>query len=91
MSENNKEIYSSEQKLVKDFLYEVKRRLPFWLRDQKEDVNEIIEELENHIWDRATELADGQDPSPDQIQQVINQMGSPGKIASEYKRRGKPK
>ena len=91
MSEENKEIYSSEQKLVKDFLNEVKRRLPFWLKDVKEDVDEIIEELENHIWDRATELADGQEPSPDQIEQVISQMGSPGKIASEYKRRGKPK
>ncbi|MHA1505478.1 MAG: HAAS signaling domain-containing protein, partial [Candidatus Heimdallarchaeota archaeon] len=91
MSEENKEIYSSEQKLVNDFLNEVRRRLPFWLKDVKEDVDEIIEELENHIWDRATELADGQEPSPDQIEQVINQMGSPRKIASEYKRRGKPK
>lgn len=91
MSEENKETYSSEQKLVKDFLYDVRRRLPFWLKDQKEDVDEIIEELENHIWDRATELAEGDDPSPEQIEQIINQMGSPGKIASEYKRRGKPK
>jgi len=91
MSEKYKETYSSEQKLVKDFLYDVRRKLPFWLKDQKEDVDEIIEELENHIWDRATELADGYDPSPDQVEQIINQMGSPSKIASEYKRRGKPK
>ncbi|MHA1124064.1 MAG: HAAS signaling domain-containing protein [Candidatus Heimdallarchaeota archaeon] len=91
MSEYNKEIYTSEENLVKNFLNEVRRKLPFWLKDQKKDVDEILEELENHIWDRATELAEGSDPSPDQIEQVINQMGSPAKIASEYKRRGKPK
>ena len=91
MSEINKENNNNEQKLVNNFLEDVKKRLPFWIRDQKNDVDEIIEELENHIWDRATELAEGNDPSPEQIEQVINQMGSPGKIASEYKRRGKPK
>ncbi len=93
MSEINNNNNSSDrrQKLVKEFLDQVEKKLPFWLKDQKSDIDDILEELETHIWDRATELADNEDPSEDQIQLVIDQMGSPGKIAGEYKRRGKPK
>ncbi|MGC9780846.1 MAG: hypothetical protein HZR80_16505 [Candidatus Heimdallarchaeota archaeon] len=86
--ENNK---NKNQELINNFLAEVERKLPFWLKDQKEDIEEILEELETHIWDKATVLAEELDPSEQHIRQAINQMGSPSKIASEYKRRGKPK
>jgi hypothetical protein len=79
------------QELIKSFLDNVERKLPFWLKDERDNINDILEELETHIWDRATELAEGGDPSEEQIELVIEQMGSPGKIAGEYKRRGKPK
>ena len=92
-NENNNNSNSSDrrQELIKSFLDEVERKLPFWLKDQKEDINDILEELETHIWDRATELAEGGEPSEEQIELVIELMGSPSKIAGEYKRRGKPK
>ena len=86
-NENNNNSNSSDrrQELIKSFLDEVERKLPFWLKDQKEDINDILEELETHIWDRATELAEGGEPSEEQIELVIEQMGSPSKIAGEYK------
>lgn len=90
-NKNNLEYLSENQKLIKEFLDEVERKLPFWLKDEKKNVEDILEELETHIWDRATELADGENPSLEDIKQVINQMGTPSKIAGEYKRRGKPK
>ncbi len=90
-NKNNLENLSEDQRLVKEFLDEVERKLPFWLKDEKKNVVDILEELETHIWDRATELADGEEPSIEDIKQVIDQMGTPSKIAGEYKRRGKPK
>ena len=92
---NEKNNYSNDsderQELIKTFLYDVERKLPFWLKDEKDNIKDILEELETHIWDRATELAEGGEPSEEQIELVIDQMGSPSKIAGEYKRRGKPK
>ncbi|NHJ33653.1 MAG: hypothetical protein FK732_12400 [Asgard group archaeon] len=92
-NENNNYDNDSDrrQELIKTFLDEVERKLPFWLKDEKENVKDILEELETHIWDRATELAEGGEPSEEQIEIVVEQMGSPSKIAGEYKRRGKPK
>ncbi len=87
----NSNSFDRRQELIKSFLDDVERKLPFWLKDEKDNITDILEELETHIWDRATELAEGGDPSEDQIELVIEQMGSPSKIASEYKRRGKPK
>ncbi|NHJ48561.1 MAG: hypothetical protein FK733_12320 [Asgard group archaeon] len=81
----------TKKDIVDEFLEDVKKKLPFWLKDEKEELDEILEELENHIWDKATELADGEDPSIDHIEQVLDQMGKPSKIAAEYKNRGKPK
>ena len=88
--EINKNI-SEEQALIKKYLDEVERKLPLWLKDDKDNVQEILDELENHIWDRSTELSNGRDPTKTQIEQVLEQMGKPSKIADEYKRRGKPK
>ncbi|NHK30502.1 MAG: hypothetical protein FK730_04080 [Asgard group archaeon] len=81
----------TKKDIVDEFLEDVKKKLPFWLKDEKEELDEILEELENHIWDKATELADLEDPSEEHIRQVIEQMGKPSKIAAEYKHRGKPK
>ncbi|NHJ46320.1 MAG: hypothetical protein FK733_00900 [Asgard group archaeon] len=77
--------------IIKNFIDDVRKKLPYRMKSQRKDVNDIIEELEEHIWDKANELAQGQDPSVDQIFFVISQMGSPREIAKEYRHRGKPK
>ena len=77
------------QNIVKEYLKEVKSKLPDWLKDKKEH-KEILADLEDHIWQKAEELSGGA-PTEDSIQMAISHMGTPKSIAKEYKRRGTPK
>jgi len=76
--------------LIKDYLKEVKSKLPEWLKDKKEH-KEILAELEEHIWSKADELSGMGQPTVESVQMAISSMGSPQSIAKEYKRRGTPK
>ena len=75
---------------IKAFLKDVEEKLPGWLKDDKFEKREILRELEEHIWDKAEELANGQDISMEHIQKAISLMGSPESITKEYKKRGTP-
>ena len=75
---------------IKEYLKEVKNKLPEWLKDKKEH-KEILAELEDHIWSKAEELSKTGQPSLDSVQMAIDHMGTPESIAKEYKRRGTPK
>ena len=77
--------------LVKDFLKEVKEKLPGWIRDNKEERKGVLSELEEHIWDKAEELSGTGKPTEQSIRLAISHMGSPSSIAREYKKRGTPK
>lgn len=77
--------------LVKDFLKEVKEKLPGWIRDNKTERKEVLAELEEHIWDKAEELSDTGKPTEQSVRLAISHMGSPSSIAREYKKRGTPK
>ena len=76
--------------LVKDFLKNVKTKLPDWLKEKKEH-KEILAELEEHIWSKAEELSRTVQPTLETVQVAIDHMGAPENIAKEYKRRGTPK
>jgi len=76
--------------LIKEFLKEIKSKLPDWLKYKKED-KEILAELEEHIWIKAEELSETGQPTLETVQMAISHMGSPQSIAKEYKRRGIPK
>ncbi len=80
-----------KKETIDEFLKEVEKKLPFWLKSEKEELKDVLDELENHIWDGATELAGDEEPTLEHIRQTIEHMGSPSKIAGEYKHRGKPK
>ncbi|MFX0032457.1 MAG: hypothetical protein ACFE8E_03430 [Candidatus Hodarchaeota archaeon] len=84
MSEKNMEF------LVNEYIKEVKKVLPDWLKDKKEH-KEILAELEEHIWEKAEELSDSGQANVKSIQMAISHMGTPKSIAKEYKRRGTPK
>jgi len=75
---------------IKEYLKEVKNKLPEWLKDKKEH-KEILAELEDHIWSKAEELSQTGQPTLDSVQIAIDHMGTPESIAKEYKRRGTPK
>ncbi len=78
------------QNLIKEYLKEVKSKLPEWLKDKKE-YKEILAELEEHIWSKAEELSGMGQPTIQSVQMAITHMGKPESIAREYKRRGTPK
>ena len=84
MNENSAE-YS-----VKEYLKEVEKRLPEWLKDKKEH-KEILADLEEHIWSKATELSETGQPDQTSVKLALDHMGTPQNIAKEYKRRGEPK
>ena len=78
------------QNLVKEYLKNVKAKLPEWLKDKKEH-KEILAELEEHIWNKAEELSETDHPTLETVKLAIDHMGTPESIAKEYKRRGTPK
>ncbi|UCC20175.1 MAG: hypothetical protein JSV62_02510, partial [Promethearchaeota archaeon] len=78
------------QNIIKEYLKEVKSKLPEWLKDKKEH-KEILAELEEHIWSKAEELSGMGQPTLESVQTAISHMGTPESIAKEYKRRGTPK
>ena len=78
------------QTIVNDYLKDVKKALPEWLKDKKEH-KEILADLEEHIWQKAEELSSTGQPTSESILSAISHMGTPQGIAKEYKRRGEPK
>ncbi len=78
------------QIIIKEYLKEVKSKLPEWLKDKKEH-KEILAELEDHIWNKAEELSNMSQPTIESVKSAITHMGTPESITKEYKRRGTPK
>lgn len=81
---------TEEEKIIKDFLKEVKEKLPSWLRDKRKETRDVLGEIEDHIWDKAEVLGNGA-PTVATVRQAIQEMGAPVDIAREFKRRGTPK
>jgi len=75
---------------VREYIKEVKKNLPEWLKDKKEH-KEILADLEEHIWSKAAELSETGQPDEKSVMLAIDHMGTPQNIAKEYKRRGEPK
>ena len=83
---------NNESKILIDaFKKEVKKKLPIWLKTRETELKDFLDELEDHIWDKATELAEGKDPEVMHVREAIIIMGNPRKIAKEFRTRGTPK
>jgi len=78
-------------KMVNDYLKNIKEKLPEWLKDKKDEFKDVLSELEEHIWDKAEELSDIKTPTESSIRLALAYMGTPESIAREYKHRGTPK
>ncbi|MFX1366018.1 MAG: hypothetical protein ACFFCE_01465 [Promethearchaeota archaeon] len=76
--------------MIKKYLKAVKSKLPDWLKEKKEH-NDILHELEEHIWSKAEELSGTGQPTLQSVELAVSHMGKPENIAKEYKRRGTPK
>ncbi len=75
--------------IIKEYLKEVKKALPDWLKEKKEQ-KEILADLEEHLREKARELSNTGEITVDAVYNAIERMGSPKVIAKEYKKRGTP-
>ncbi len=76
--------------MVKDYIKQVKDKLPDWLKGDRKEVKEVLYQLEEHLWSKSEELSDVGYPTVESMRVAIAHMGSPEAIAREYKRRGTP-
>ena len=75
---------------VREYIKEIGKNLPEWLKDKKEH-KEILADLEEHLLSKAAELSETGQPDEKSVKLAIDHMGTPQNIAKEYKRRGEPK
>ncbi len=83
----NKEV----EELIDEFILEVEKNFPEWLKDKKEETEDILFELRTHSYDSACEIEGSDNPNLIAVQKAINNMGTPKEIAKNYKKRGTPK
>ncbi|MFX1429307.1 MAG: hypothetical protein ACFFCY_03980, partial [Promethearchaeota archaeon] len=81
----------SENEIINNYLTQVYKKLPEWLKLKKEEVDKILKDLESQILSEARNIAGNQEPSDVEIQQALLQMSTPESIAKVYKLRGTPK
>ncbi|MFX1470679.1 MAG: hypothetical protein ACFFB8_18735, partial [Promethearchaeota archaeon] len=71
----------SENEMINNYLVQVHKKFPEWLKLKKDEVIKVLKDLEIQILDEARNIAEGQEPSDFQIQQALIQIGSPESIA----------
>ncbi|MFW9969365.1 MAG: hypothetical protein ACFFDF_04130 [Candidatus Odinarchaeota archaeon] len=81
----------SENEIINNYLTQVYKKFPEWLKLKKEEVDKILNDLENQILSGARNISGNQEPSDLEIQQALLQMSTPESIAKVYKLRGTPK
>lgn len=81
----------SENEMINNFLTQVYKKFPEWLKLKKEEADKVLKDLEDQILNEARNIAESQEPSDVDIQQALFQIGTPESIAKLYKNRGTPK
>ena len=81
----------SENEIINDYLKQVYKKFPEWLKLKKIEVDKILKDLEDQILSEARNIGGGQEPSDVEIQQALLTMSTPESIAKIYKLRGTPK
>ncbi|MBY8982092.1 MAG: hypothetical protein KGD57_04025 [Candidatus Lokiarchaeota archaeon] len=76
--------------IVKRYLVKVKKELPNWLKKSNGEYHSIMNELEEHILEKAEALSGSNKLTTESVISAIKHMGSPCNIAEEYKKRGTP-
>jgi hypothetical protein len=81
----------SENEIINNYLTQVYKKLPEWLKVKKEETDKILKDLEFQFFAEARNIGGGQEPTDVEIQQALLQMSTPESIAKVYKLRGTPK
>ena len=79
------------KKLIKEFLNDVEEKLPTWLRNNEDELHDVLDELKEHIEDKIDAILASGEVYLNAVRIAISEMGRPSKIAEEFKRRGTPK
>ncbi len=80
-----------ENKLVKNYIAQVKQKLPEWLKWKEEELKNILNDLEQQLYNEARAISGGESLTDADVQEAIMRMGTPESIAKLYKRRGTPR
>jgi len=81
----------SENNIVKNYIHQVKQKLPEWLKWKEEELKNLLEDLEAQLYGEARAISRGEELTDEDIREAIERMGTPESIAKLYKNRGTPK
>jgi len=81
----------SENKIVKNYINQVKQKLPEWLKWKEEELKSVLDDLEAQLYGEARAISGGEELTDADIKEAVGRMGTPESIAKLYKRRGTPK
>ncbi|NHJ22358.1 MAG: hypothetical protein EAX91_15540 [Candidatus Lokiarchaeota archaeon] len=80
-----------EAEMINQYLCEIKNNLPLWIRLNKTELNEILNEIEDHIWEIAIENTENKKPNETDLQIAISQIGDPKELANKYTAKSTPR
>ncbi len=81
----------SENKIVKNYISQVKQKLPEWLKWKEDELKNVLGDLEAQLYGEARAISQGEELTDADLQEAIRRMGPPESIAKLYKNRGTPK
>lgn len=82
---------SEVEQEVRTYLRKIEETMPDWLRDKVEEKTEILDEIEQHIWEYAEDIAGSEELQVKHVKLAIDRMGSPRSVTNEFRNRGTPK
>lgn len=79
-----------EAEIINKYLYQIKKGLPLSIRLRRNELNDILDEIEEHIWEKVIESAGDKEPTEIDIQIAISQIGEPEDIANKFASKSTP-
>jgi len=79
-----------EAEIISNYLGLIKKSLPLSIRLRKNELRDILDEIEEHIWEKVIESAGDKEPSEIDIQIAISQIGEPEEIATKFVSKSTP-
>jgi len=81
----------TENQVAKNYISQVKQKLPEWLKWKEDELKNVLEDLEAQLYGEARSISQGTELTDADLQEAIRRMGTPESIAKLYKNRGTPK
>ena len=73
-----------EAEIISNYLCLIKNSLPLSIRLRKNELKDILDEIEEHIWEKVIENVGDKEPTEFDIQIAISQIGKPKEIATKF-------